>query len=283
MTDRFQGALRRPLVVLDAAMGTRLIAAGLRLESDDPALWNLARPEAVAALHRADREAGAEAILTNTFGANRAWLDRYGRSGLAAELNRRAVALARTEAGPACLVLGSIGPTAAGDPAGLIEQAEALATAGVDALVFETFSLDLAETALRLVHPAVDVPIVVSLASWPEPVQPAVRRLAGLGVAAVGGNCQAGIEQALRLAESLRSATELPLWIKPSAGVPGGPLEPAEAFGQAAPAARALGPVLFGGCCGTTEAHVAAIRAGCYDSFSGRRPNRADAPPEGPP
>jgi methionine synthase I (cobalamin-dependent) len=283
VTDRFLEAVRRPLVVLDAAMGTRLIAAGLRLESDDPALWNHSHPEAVAALHRTDRAAGAEALLTNTFGANRVWLDRYDRGGQAAEINRRAAALARAEAGPDGLVLGSVGPTAAGDPGAWLEQAAVLAAAGTDALVLETFGLDQAEAALRQVRPAVDVPIVVSLAAWPDPVAPAVRRLAGLGIAALGGNCQAGVAPALWLARQLRSSTALPLWIKPSAGLPGGPLEPAEAFGRAVPALRALGPVLFGGCCGTTEAHVAAIRAGCYDSVSGRTPNRADAPPEGPP
>src|SRR5579859_5094964 len=97
--DRALDRSQRPLV-LDAAMGTRLVAAGLDLNADDPALWNRTHPELVRAVHRRDIAAGADAILTNTFGANRCWLDRFGAAQIAAELNRAAVALAQAEAGP---------------------------------------------------------------------------------------------------------------------------------------------------------------------------------------
>src|SRR5205823_4960483 len=77
-SDHFRAALGRGLVLLDAALGTRLIALGLRLEDDDPCLWNLSHPEAVAAIHGRDLAAGSQALLTNTFGANRSWLGRDG-------------------------------------------------------------------------------------------------------------------------------------------------------------------------------------------------------------
>ena len=72
-------AVARGPVVLDAALGTRLLALGLDLATDDPALWNLSHPESVADLHRRDVGAGADALLTNTFGANRPRLARLGR------------------------------------------------------------------------------------------------------------------------------------------------------------------------------------------------------------
>src|SRR4051794_7638951 len=97
-------------------MGTRLLPLGLRLEDDDPCLWNLSHPDDVAAIHRRDVAAGSQALLTNTFGANRAWLRRFGAAvGAVGAINRAAVDLARDASGPGRFVLGDIGPTAADD------------------------------------------------------------------------------------------------------------------------------------------------------------------------
>ena len=108
-------AIATRVLVMDSAMGTRLIARGLDLRSDDPALWNLSRPEDVLDCHARDVSAGADVLLANTFGANRPNLDRLGRSSDLLAINRRAVALAREAAGPGRFVLGSIGPAAAGN------------------------------------------------------------------------------------------------------------------------------------------------------------------------
>jgi methionine synthase I (cobalamin-dependent) len=265
--------MARGSVRLDAAMGTRLIARGLRLEDDDPALWNERRPEAVASVHGLDVAAGAEALVTNTFGANRAWLARFGRADDVARLNARAVALARAAAGPDRPVIGSIGPTASGPPGVEREQAEALVEAGVDGVLFETYRLDEAERALRAVGPELGVPRIVSLVSWPDDVRQAARRLEGLGVAALGANCQVGPAPAVRLGEALRQATALPLWLKPAAGLPGGPLAGPERFAAELVPLLALGPVLLGGCCGTHESYVAALGAAWYpEGPSGRKP-----------
>jgi methionine synthase I (cobalamin-dependent) len=256
-------AARRPLV-LDAAMGTRLLARGLDLAHDDPCLWNLAHPDAVRAVHVLDLAAGADAVLTNTFGANRRWLSRYGRAGDAVAINRRAAALAREAAGPDRFVIGSFGPTGADDPHAGREQAEALAGAGVDALLFETHRFDQALASLAAARGLDSLPRLVSLLAWPEPVADAVRRLEDLGASAVGENCQRGMQPALATAERLAPVTSLPLWMKPSAGLPDEPQETPEAFAAAVPALLTSGVRFLGGCCGTTEAHVAALRKACY-------------------
>jgi methionine synthase I (cobalamin-dependent) len=250
--------------LLDAAMGTRLIARGLDLASDDPVLWNLSHPETVEQVHAWDAAAGSEAVLTNSFGANRAWLARYGRAGQVHELNQIALNRARTGAGGGRFRLGSIGPTAAGEPGAVREQAEALAEAGADALVFETHRADAAERSLREVAGRVRLPLLVSLVAWPEPLAEIVRRLTDLGAEAIGANCQEGMRPALELARRLRDVTDLPLIVKPAAGRPGAAPEDPSTFARAVPALRELGAVLVGGCCGTTEAHVAALRAAWY-------------------
>lgn len=276
MTDRLATALRDGPLLLDAAMGTRLIAQGLRLEHDDPAFWNLSRPEAVTDVHQRDVEAGSRALVTNTFGASRPWLARFGRAGEVRAINRSAVALARRAAGPDRLVLGSIGPAAADEPDGSLEQAEALAEAGVDAILFETHRADAAALALRRVRPALPfLPLVVSLSAWPDDLAETARRLAGLGASALGVNCQADLAAVLSLARLLRSVTDLPLLFKPSAGLPGTPLTGPAKFAEALAPLAGLGPVLAGGCCGTTESHVAALRDAWYPV---RRKGRSDPP-----
>jgi 5-methyltetrahydrofolate--homocysteine methyltransferase len=246
----FRGALRRGLVLLDAAMGTRLLESGLRLEDDDPCLWNLTHPDAVLTLHRRDAAAGAEAVVTNTFGANRQALARLGRGTDAevAVINQAAVALARAALGPGGLVVGDLGPTA---------------------LLFETHRLDQAEAALDQLDRAacvrVTVPRLVSLIAWPDDPGAAVARLVARGAEAVGANCQDGMAEALVLAERLREATALPLIVKPAAGRPGGPLDGPREFATAVSRLKALAPVLVGGCCGTTERHLAAVRSAWYD------------------
>lgn len=259
MTDRLRAALARGPVLLDAAMGTRLIARGLDLARDDPAGWVVDRPAEVLEIHRQDVRAGADAVLTATFGANRAWLARYGLADRAALLNRRAVGLARLAVGPDGFVLGSIGPTASDDPDALREQAGALVGSGVDAFLLETHRLDQALRALAIL--ALDgPPVLASLFDWPDPVAGSARALADAGAAAIGTNCRVGMAPALRLARSLRAACDLPILVKPSAGLAGSDPETPESFAAAVPELLGLGVRLIGGCCGTTAAHVAALR-----------------------
>ena len=250
-------------------MGTRLIALGLDLDHDDPALWNLSRPEAVRAIHALDVAAGADAVLTNTFGGNRVWLARFGRSGDVAALNRRAAELARDAAGPDRLVIGSIGPTAALDGDALREQAGILAEAGVDAIVFETCQDRQASEMAAAVH--VGLPLIASFLAVPDGARDELRRLEDLGVSVVGINCAPGCAATLDPLRQLRQWTDLPLWVKPSAGLPAGPFEAPARFAEAVPQWLKLGVRFVGGCCGATEAHVAAVRAACYAEETGGR------------
>ena len=260
MSKRFLEALEQGVIFLDAAMGTRLIGKGLDLSTDDPSLWAVDRPAEVLAIHQVDVDAGSDALLTDTFGANRAWLGRFGRGDEARAVNLQAVALAREAAGPGRFVIGSIGPTATDSPSALEEQVEFLLEAGVDAFLLETHRLDQAILALDRLR-GIPSPILASLFDWPEPVGDSARRLVELGAVAIGANCQPGMAPALSLARRLRAAVDHPLLIKPSAGLPGSPFESPEAFAGAVPELLRLGVRLIGGCCGTTEAHIAAIRA----------------------
>lgn len=264
---RFFDRLRQGPVVLDAGMGTRLVARGLVLGRDDPCLWNLDRPDDVLAVHRLDRTAGAVGLVTNTFGANRGWLSRFGRAGEAESINRAGVDLARQAIGPNGLVLGDIGPTSADGSGAAGEQAGWLHDAGVDAILLETFRLEPALAALAEIRAALgddSLPIVVGLWQWPEPVDDAARRLVDTGAAAIGSNCRPSLVDLPSLLRRLAAAVPCPLLAKP--GVDPGDGEAAStpaAFAAAVPEFLAANVRLIGGCCGTTDAHVAALAAAC--------------------
>ena len=244
----------RPLV-LDAAHGTRLLARGLDPATDDAALWNLDRPADVRDLHARDVAAGADALLTNTFGAHRTRLRALGRAHQLEAVNRAAVSLARAAAGRDRFVLGDLGPIVGAD---LVEQAAILVDAGIDALLIETHTAETALTALDGLAP-LGAAIVVSLHAWPSDPSALAARLADRGAVALGVNCVplGTVEPLLaRLAE----AVDLPLFAKPSAGLPGAEADPPEAFAAAARRWPALGARLVGGCCGTDARHVDALR-----------------------
>jgi 5-methyltetrahydrofolate--homocysteine methyltransferase len=255
VTDRFRDALARGPILLDAAMGTRLIANGLDLATEDPSAWVLDHPQTILQIHRRDVDAGSDAVLTNTFGANRTWLARYDRADRAVEINREAARLARLAVGPDRLVLGSIGPTASEDPAALREQADALTEAGADALILETHRLDQALEALSHLSSRSNLPILASLYLWPEPIALAAKALSEAGASVIGINCVPGMGQALRFARRLRDSCESPLLVKPSPG------EASSAeFARGVSRLLQMGVRLIGSCCGSDETHIAALR-----------------------
>ncbi len=240
-------------------MGTRLIARGLTLDRDDPCLWNLSHPDDVLDIHRRDVAAGADALLTNTFGANRVWLARFGRAGDVPAILRRAVALAREAAGPDRFVVGCLGPTAIGDPAAYRDAAAVLVAEGVDALILETHTAEDARRGLERLRETFELPILVSIVGgWNGENSDSFPR----GASAVGINCEP-LEVVIERLGTLRSAIggDLPFLSKPGGGLPGEPPTSPLAFAASVPALRASGVRLFGGCCGTTEAHVAALRS----------------------
>jgi methionine synthase I (cobalamin-dependent) len=208
---------RGPLV-LDAAMGTRLCARGLDLRSDDPCLWNLDRPEAVLDVHRRDAAAGSRVLFTNTFGANRPWLTRFGRRGDVEAVNRAGFDLARRAAGPSGFVVGDIAASAADEPGAADEQAAILIDAGVDALILETFLMESAIAVLpglraNMGTPA--VPLIVSLWQWPDAIEDGARRLLDAGADLVGINCRPALGAAAGVVRRLARTVTCPLLVKP--------------------------------------------------------------------
>jgi methionine synthase I (cobalamin-dependent) len=249
-------------------------------------LWNLSRPQDVEAIARAYIEAGSEVILTNTFRANPIALDTIGKAGQAAEISRAGAELSRKAAGSKARVFGSMGPTgqclsrARPDARKVSDafklQTEALAEGGVHALVFETFGdVDEARLALRAARPT-GLPMVVSFAfvtgqgsdrtSADTTVELVGRVMAEEGADAIGANCGPGPERCAELCGRLRKAADLPVWIKPSAGLPcleAGraiyKLTP-EAFATYLPACIEAGASFVGGCCGTGPDFIRALR-----------------------
>lgn len=274
----------RGVLIADGATGTNYQTMGME-PGVAPEEWLFDAPERVVELHRAFADAGADIVLTCTFGATSLRLVEGPLIGRAREVNLRAAELAREGAGEGRLVAGSMGPTGALiEPYGLLthdacveayaEQALALADGGVDLLVLETlFSVEEAVWALEGAQSATDLPVVVSFSfdmgtrtmMGLSPTN-AVAAVASSGVAAVGTNCGRSLEDTdVVVAEVLAAAGEIPVWVKPNAGVP--KIVGAEVVYEAGPdmlaehVARYVeqGARIVGGCCGSTPAHVAAI------------------------
>jgi methionine synthase I (cobalamin-dependent) len=280
---RLLDAIARGPLVLDAGMGTRLCARGLDLRADDPCLWNLDRPDDVRDIHFRDASAGSRVLFTNTFGANRAWLARFGRRGDVVPINRAGVELARLAAGPSVFVVGDIGPSAVEEPGAIGEQATVLIESGVDALILETFQLEPAIGAieeLRTLMGTAPVPLIVALWRWPDAVEDAARRLVESGADVVGLNCRPAMGGAAGLVRRLAAAVACPLMVKPgvAAGDPECDSTPA-GFAAAVPELLEHDVRLIGGCCGTTEAHVTALATACAAHRILQTPLRGGAAP----
>ncbi|GAI03560.1 unnamed protein product, partial [marine sediment metagenome] len=196
--------------LLDGAMGTELIARGVKVGTCNDYL-NIESPDTIFDIHRSYFQAGSDAVLTNTFGANKYALGRHGFSDKVKEVNTAAVQIARRAAGEEKYVLGDIGPS--GDflePLGGLKpeelkeafaaQVQALLAGGVDGFIIETMTaLDEITIAIEAVKSVCDLPIFVSLAYDPVAdgfrtmmgVDPAaaVTQITALGVDAVGFNC----------------------------------------------------------------------------------------------
>jgi len=272
------------ILIADGATGTMLQAAGLP-PGVSPECWNLERPEAIRALHQAYVEAGADLILSNTFGGSRLRLGKAGLGGRVRKINLAAVKLARDVAGEKVLVLGDIGPTGRmlkplGDLAieeartSFAEQAATLADGGVDAIIIETMS-DLKEAlaAVEGAKQATSLPILVSMSfdthgrtmMGVKPEEAAVK-LWGLGVDVIGANCGRSLTETLEAIRKMRDAVpKATLMAKPNAGLPHE--KNGESIYDVTPDVMAeyalrfadLGVKIFGGCCGSTPEHIRAI------------------------
>ncbi len=275
-------------LVADGATGTNLQRMGIK-PGTPPEDLVMDDPDTVLELARAFVQAGSDIILTCTFGGTRLRMKDSKYAERAAEVNARAVGLARQAASErqGVLVAGSMGPTGAlmkpfgpltpEEVAGAYaEQAAALAESGADLLLIETmFAFEEADAAFEGARSVSDLPIVVSFSydrgtRTMMGVKPAdvIKKYQEKGAALVGANCGTTLENMETiLKEYAETAPGTPLWAKPNAGLPRMDVETEtavydltpEEMGAYARKYVALGARVVGGCCGSTPGHVAGI------------------------
>jgi len=282
--EKLIDVLRARPVVFDGAMGTALYERGV-LYTNNMDQQTVSKPELVGSVHRAHLEAGAEVLQTNTFGANRYRLASHNLEGEVERINRAAVALVKDVAAGRAWVAGSVGPSGTifktvpeseqdALRAAFREQSEVLVDAGVDLLVLETYrqpdELQLAIEGARAASKG-RVPILASVSfdafgtmsdgTGPEEM---AKRLAELGVDAIGVNCADGPAGVYEMAVRLLDA-DLPVVAQPNAGLPRrvegrfAYMATPEYFLVYARRLYKAGVRGVGGCCGTTAEHIRQI------------------------
>ncbi|GAB5560219.1 MAG: hypothetical protein SynsKO_18660 [Synoicihabitans sp.] len=280
-------------LVCDGGMGTQLMLAGLEQGASGEA-WNLSHPERVVEIQKRYADAGADCIITNTFGGSRMMLKRHGVADDIVAINAAAVRIAREAFGDKeGYVLGDMGPLGAIlEPYGelpydeavevLTEQAKALVEAGVDALIIET------QTGIEEVGSgieaaiAAEAPCIIASLAYDLSMdgtfyktmmgvspEAAAEFIEEKGAHIVALNCGTGMDMAgaTLVTEIYRETCDLPVMIQPNAGLP--VLEnmkavykqPPEETAAKVPDALAAGANIIGSCCGSTPEHTRAIRA----------------------
>lgn len=271
-------------LLLDGAMGTQLYKHGFPAGAC-PEKWSLEHPEEVLSIQRAYVDAGSQILYAPTFGANSSVLEKNGVFNKVKDYNCRLVALAREAADGRAYVAGDISSTGAmlyplGDSSFedlyqvYREQAEALEEAGVDLFVIETMTnVPEARAALLAVKDVSDKPVFVSFTCneagrtmTGTDVTAALLILQGMGANAFGLNCSVGPREMIPQIKRLAELTEVPLIAKANAGLPKTAgvrtvydVSPEE-FASYVPALAEAGVSIFGGCCGTDEGTIAALK-----------------------
>ncbi len=271
------------VVFLDGALGTYLYEQGVPMDACFEAV-NLEKPDLVRQVHREYLSAGAEVLMTNTYGAGALKLRRFGREAQLAEINRAGVQLARDAAGRQAFVAGSVGPLGVLlEPLGELAVAEAeelfrrqiavLVEAGVDLLILETFGQPAeAAAAVAAARRSTDLPLLVSFAvndmgltRLQVPFERCVEGLPLEEVDGIGLNCSIGPYAMLTLVERCRAVADRPFLVMPNAGRPRQMdgrtyyASTPDDFRRAGPRFVDLGVTLLGGCCGTQPEHIRAL------------------------
>lgn len=277
--------IREGPVLTDGAWGTQMMKRGLQpLECPDS--WNLTHPQMVEEVAREYVDAGSRVILTNTFGANRYALGKFGLADKVAEINIKGVEMSKRAADARAYVFASMGPsgkllvnkevTERDLQQAFEEQAQSIAMAGPDAIVVETM-MDLVEARIAAAAAMrTGLPVVACLVFdsgrlkdrtvLGNTAEQAVEELGRIGVDALGANCGRGIEGFITICKRMRAATNLPLWMKPNAGLPQA-IEgqtvyrtTAQEFVRFVPELIQAGANFIGGCCGTDPAFIREAR-----------------------
>lgn len=274
-------------LVSDGAWGTFLHQKGLQ-PGECPELWNVTHPDEVFEIAKSYIEAGADIILTNSFGGSPKKLSHYNLDERTFELNEAAAAISRKAAGDNHFVLGSIGPTGEMLLMGQVSeqelydgfhlQAKALKSGGVDAICIETMSaVDEAVIAIKAAKDTTDLEIVCTF-TFEKTVSGEFRTMMGVspnemamaiieaGASVIGSNCGNGFDQMIDIVSEIRSVNnDIPILVHANAGKPvyedGRTIFPESPEDMAANANRliASGASIIGGCCGTTPDHIRAL------------------------
>lgn len=292
MNQRLLDVLKKRPLLCDGAMGTQLMHAGLEPGGCGEE-WNLTHPDRVLAIQRRYAEAGADCIITNTFGGSRIMLNRHGHASDAIAINKAAVEIARQALnGRNGFVLGDIGPfgglmepygefTEAEVRSAFNEQAQALVDAGADAIIVETqTALEELRLGLEAAKLAGAPCIIGSMAYDVTHDGGTFRTMMGVdperaaefmqehGAHIVALNCGTGMdmERARQAMTRYRTATDLPLMAQPNAGQPkliNMKVVYNETPDQMVEGLRPLldsGAAIVGACCGSTPEHIHAFR-----------------------
>jgi 5-methyltetrahydrofolate--homocysteine methyltransferase len=272
------------VLISDGAWGTFLHQRGLQ-PGECPELWNITHRADVFAIAKSYIDAGADIILTNSFGGSPSKLEHYGLKDRTAELNETAAAISREAAGIDHLVLGSIGPTGVMLMMGEISeetlyegfyiQAEALKKGGVDAICIETMSaLDEACLAIRAARESTGLEVACTF-TFEKTVRSEYRTMMGVslvemiqavkdaGASIIGTDCGNGFNQMIDIVQEIRSIDPItPVLVHANAGKPvfqdGKTVFPETPEMMAAKVQDLIksGANIIGGCCGTTPAHI---------------------------
>ncbi|HLH19672.1 MAG TPA: bifunctional homocysteine S-methyltransferase/methylenetetrahydrofolate reductase [Bryobacteraceae bacterium] len=290
--QEFRDRLSRRVLVADGAMGTMLYSRGVFINRCFDELC-LSAPDMVRQIHQEYAKAGAEILETNTFGANRPRLAAFGMAEKLREINRAAVRLAREAAqsvpkGDTAFVAGAVGPLGvrieplgptsfAEARAAFREQIEALAEAGADLLILETFGNleELREAVFAAREAAGDDLAVVAQVTIDDfghlpggtDTETFTRQMDSWPVDAIGLNCSVGPKATLETIERMMQFSSKPMSAMPNAGLPmrieGRNIYLCSPEYMAQYARRLLwaGVKIVGGCCGTTPDHIKLIRS----------------------
>ena len=288
MPNPFLEKVKEKPLLFDGAMGTMLMKAG-QVSLKTPILLNQDEPELVADIHRQYYAAGADVVITNTFGGSPLKLVADGLEQQLVDLNRKAVKLTCQACPDGKFVAGDIGPSGKmiqplGDVApeemqeNFYSQAVVLIESGVDLIIIETmYSLEEALAAVQGVRKAGDILLLASMTYsktkkgfftvMGETISRCVSALEGAGADMMGANCTLNSTDMIDLTTELRAATDKPLLIQPNAGKPvtskgvtyyeQTPYE----FAADARKIRLAGADMIGGCCGTTPEFIQAVKA----------------------
>lgn len=287
--------LERRGVLLDGGMGSSLIAQGLTAGGCTE-LWNLEYPDRVRAVHEGFLRAGSDVVQTNSFGGNAVGLARHGVQEQLRELNMAAARIAQeaVQVVGHGIVAGNIGPTGLFRPpvgiatveelhGAFAPQVVALVEGGVDYFSLETFSdLEEARIAIAAIRAVSELPITACLTFdrkkrgfftlMGDSPAGAFETLRAEGACAVGANCSIGSEDMLVAVAEMVEAAPVPLILEPNAGLPAirdghavYEQTPAEFAADVAAMAR-QGAWAVGGCCGSDEHFIAALRVELQDA-----------------